>query len=75
MLRNERKLRNNGVTELRRLTAWLNGCRNEGLGLTDPLHGLFDLLTGGIGLQARAQVQSGRQRIQSARILNILDFC
>lgn len=56
-----------------RLTAWLNGRRNEGLGLADSLHGLLDLLTGSIGLQSRAQVQSGRQRIQPATILNRLD--
>lgn len=47
------------------LTARLNGSRNERLGLSDSLHGLFNFFVGCISLHALIQIHCHCQGIQS----------
>ena len=46
------------------LTSRLDGCGDEGLGFPDPLHGLLDLLVGGVGLHGLVQVHPRRHMVQ-----------
>ncbi len=64
----------NGKQRNRALTSWFNGCRDQRLSLSDSLHGLFNLLIGGVRLQPRVQGQSGRQWIQSERAIKYSVF-
>lgn len=52
------------------LTSWFDGCRDEGLSLPDPLHGLLDLLVGGIGLHGLVHVHSGSHVVQPAESIH-----